>query len=119
MISKPERNKLRKKRHLRIRNRISGTAECPRLNVFRSNTNIYAQLIDDVAGVTLVSASTQDEGIESKGTKVEQAAAVGKLIAERATEAGHKAVVFDRGGYVYHGRVQALAEAARENGLEF
>ena len=119
MISKPERNKLRKKRHLRIRNRISGTAECPRLSVFRSNTNIYAQIIDDVAGVTLVSASSQDEEVKSNGTKVEQAASVGKLVAERATAAGHKTVVFDRGGYVYHGRVQALAEAARENGLEF
>ena len=117
MISKPERNKLRKKRHMRIRNKISGTAECPRLNVFRSNTNIYAQLIDDVAGVTLVSASSQDE--EVSGSKLEQATAVGKLIAERAVAAGNKAVVFDRGGYVYHGRVQALAEAARENGLEF
>ncbi|XJS10266.1 50S ribosomal protein L18 [Aerococcaceae bacterium WGS1372] len=117
MISKPERNKLRKKRHLRIRNKISGTAECPRLNVFRSNTNIYAQLIDDVAGVTLVSASSQDE--EITGSKVEQASTVGKLIAERAVAAGYKTVVFDRAGYVYHGRVKALAEAARENGLEF
>lgn len=115
MINKPERNKLRKKRHQRIRNKISGTAECPRLSVFRSNTNIYAQLIDDVAGVTLVSASSQDE----KGTKTEQAQAVGKAIAVKATEKGIKEVVFDRGGYAYHGRVKALAEAARENGLEF
>lgn len=115
MINKPERNKLRKKRHQRIRNKISGTAECPRLSVFRSNTNIYAQLIDDVAGVTLVSASSQDE----KGTKTEQAQAVGKAIAEKATEKDIKKVVFDRGGYAYHGRVKALAEAARENGLEF
>ncbi len=115
MINKPERNKIRKKRHQRIRNKISGTAECPRLSVFRSNTNTYAQLIDDVAGVTLVSASSQDE----KGTKTEQAQAVGKAIAVKATEKGIKEVVFDRGGYAYHGRVKALAEAARENGLEF
>ena len=118
MISKPDKNKLRKKRHNRVRNKISGTAECPRLNVFRSNTNIYAQVIDDVAGVTLVSASTQDESI-ANGTKTEQAQAVGKLVAERALEKGLKAVVFDRGGYIYHGRIKALAEAAREAGLEF
>ncbi|HJF16532.1 MULTISPECIES: 50S ribosomal protein L18 [Globicatella] len=117
MITKPDKNKLRKKRHARVRNRISGTAECPRLNVFRSNTHIYAQLIDDVAGVTLASASSNEESIS--GTKVEQATAVGKLIAERGAEKGLKAVVFDRGGYIYHGRVKALAEAARENGLEF
>ncbi|MGX7349682.1 50S ribosomal protein L18 [Dolosicoccus paucivorans] len=116
MINKPDKNKLRKKRHMRIRNRISGTAECPRLNVFRSNTNIYAQLIDDVAGVTLASASTDSS---AEGTKVEQSAAAGKLIAERAKEANIKRVVFDRGGYAYHGRVKAFAEAARENGLEF
>lgn len=117
MITKPDKNKLRKKRHARVRNRISGTAECPRLNVFRSNTHIYAQLIDDVAGVTLASASSNEESIS--GTKVEQATTVGKLIAERGAEKGLKAVVFDRGGYIYHGRVKALAEAARENGLEF
>lgn len=117
MITKPDKNKLRKKRHARVRNRISGTAECPRLNVFRSNTHIYAQLIDDVAGLTLASASSNEESIS--GTKVEQATAVGKLIAERGAEKGLKAVVFDRGGYIYHGRVKALAEAARENGLEF
>ena len=118
MISKPDKNKARLKRHKRVRKNISGTAECPRLNVFRSNTNIYAQLIDDVAGVTLASASTLDKEI-SGGTKVEQAAAVGKLVAERAVAKGNKKVVFDRGGYLYHGRVAALAEAARENGLEF
>ncbi|MGX7092142.1 50S ribosomal protein L18 [Hutsoniella sourekii] len=117
MISKPDKNKLRKKRHYRLRNKISGTAECPRLNVFRSNTNIYAQIIDDVAGVTLVSASSLDEGIS--GSKKEQANAVGKLVADRATAKDIKKVVFDRGGYAYHGRVQALAEGARENGLEF
>ena len=118
MITKPDKNQSRKKRHNRIRNRISGTAECPRLNVFRSNTNIYAQLIDDVAGVTLVSASSNEKDFKA-GTKTEQATEVGKLVAERAVAAGHKKVVFDRGGYIYHGRVKALAEAARENGLEF
>ncbi|MBG9983898.1 50S ribosomal protein L18 [Aerococcaceae bacterium DSM 111022] len=118
MISKPDKNKLRKKRHQRVRNKISGTAECPRLNVFRSNTNIYAQVIDDVAGVTLVSASTLDEAV-AEGSKTEQAAAVGKLVAERAKEANIETVVFDRGGYVYHGRVEALANAAREAGLQF
>lgn len=117
MITKPDKNKVRRKRHARVRNRISGTAERPRLNVFRSNTHIYAQIIDDVAGVTLASASSNDKAIA--GTKVEQATAVGKLIAERAAEKNIKAVVFDRGGYLYHGRVKALAEAARENGLEF
>ncbi|MFD2729284.1 50S ribosomal protein L18 [Enterococcus camelliae] len=118
MISKPDKNKTRQKRHRRVRNKISGTAECPRLNIFRSNKNIYAQIIDDVAGVTLASASALDKEI-SGGNKSEQAQAVGKLIAERATEKGIKVVVFDRGGYLYHGRVAALAEAARENGLEF
>lgn len=117
MITKPDKNKVRRKRHARVRNRISGTAERPRLNVFRSNTHIYAQLIDDVAGVTLASASSNDKTIT--GTKVEQATAVGKLIAERGLAKEIKAVVFDRGGYLYHGRVKALAEAARENGLEF
>ena len=118
MITKPDKNKTRQKRHRRVRNKISGTAECPRLNVFRSNKNIYAQVIDDVAGVTLASASTLDKEI-SGGTKVEQAQTVGKLVAERAAAKGVKEVVFDRGGYLYHGRVQALDEAARENGLEF
>lgn len=118
MITKPDKNKTRQKRHVRVRNKISGTAECPRLNVFRSNTNIYAQLIDDVAGVTLASASTLDKEI-SGGNKTEQASAVGALVAKRAVDKGVKEVVFDRGGYLYHGRVAALAEAARENGLEF
>ena len=118
MISKPDKNKLRQKRHARVRTKISGTAECPRLNVFRSNTNIYAQVIDDVAGVTLVSASSLDEAIE-KGSKTDQASAVGALIADRCKEANITKVVFDRGGYVYHGRIQALADAARENGLQF
>ena len=118
MISKPEKNKLRLKLHRRIRGKISGTAERPRLSIFRSNKNIYAQLIDDVAGVTLASASTLDENV-SDATKVEQAAAVGKAIAEAAKAKNISAVVFDRSGYLYHGRVQALADAARENGLEF
>ena len=119
MILKPDKNKTRKKRHQRVRRKISGTAECPRLNVFRSNKNIYAQLIDDVEGVTLASASTLDIEASDNDSKVEQAANVGKLVAERGKEQGITAVVFDRGGYQYHGRVQALAEAARENGLEF
>ncbi|MFC6316397.1 MULTISPECIES: 50S ribosomal protein L18 [Lapidilactobacillus] len=119
VISKPDKNKTRQKRHTRVRGKISGTAERPRLNIFRSNKNIYAQLIDDVAGVTLASASTQDKELTATGTKVEQAQQVGELIAKRAEDKGIKAVVFDRGGYLYHGRVQALAEAARENGLQF
>jgi large subunit ribosomal protein L18 len=119
LITKPDKNKTRQKRHMRVRNKISGTAERPRLNVFRSNQHIYAQLIDDVAGVTLVSASTLDKELDAKGTKTEQAVAVGALIAKRAEAKGLKDVVFDRGGYLYHGRVKALADAARENGLEF
>lgn len=119
MISKPDKNKTRKKRHQRVRRKISGTAECPRLNIFRSNKNIYAQLIDDVEGVTLASASTLDNEVSEEDTKKEQAATVGKVVAERAKENNITEVVFDRGGYKYHGRVQALAEAARENGLEF
>ena len=118
MITKPDKNQVRQKRHKRVRSKISGTAECPRLNVYRSNKNIYAQVIDDVAGVTLASASTLDSEI-SGGTKTEAASAVGALVAKRAADKGIKKVVFDRGGYLYHGRVQALAEAARENGLEF
>ena len=118
MITKPARNKTRQNRHKRVRNKISGTAECPRLNVFRSNKNIYAQIIDDVAGVTLTSASTVDKDITVEN-KVEAAKAVGASIAKKATEKGIKEVVFDRGGYLYHGRVAALATAARENGLEF
>ena len=118
MSSKPDKKKLRLKRHRRIRGKISGTAERPRLSSFRSNKNIYAQLIDDVAGVTLASASTLDENV-SDATKVEQAAAVGKAIAEAAKAKNISTVVFDRSGYLYHGRVQALADAARENGLDF
>ncbi|MBM7616767.1 large subunit ribosomal protein L18 [Weissella uvarum] len=118
MITKSDKNKVRQHRHTRVRGKISGTAERPRLNVYRSNKNIYAQLIDDVAGVTLASASTLDNSIE-KAPKTEQAAKVGALIAERAKAANIEDAVFDRGGYLYHGRVQALAEAAREAGLKF
>ena len=119
MISKPDKNKLRLKRHKRIRGKISGTAERPRLSIFRSNKNIYAQLIDDVAGVTLTSASSLDENVSEDATKVEQATAVGKAIAEAAKAKNISTVVFDRSGYLYHGRIQALADAARENGLDF
>ena len=118
MITKPDKNKVRQARHARVRSKISGTAECPRLNVFRSNKNIYAQLIDDVAGVTLASASTKESEIAS-GTKTEAAAAVGKLIAERSVAKGIKKVVFARGCYRYRGRVQAVGEADCENGLDF
>jgi len=115
MISKPDKNKLRLKRHKRVRGKVSGTAARPRLNVFRSNTNIYAQVIDDVAGVTLASASS----VKETGTKTEQAAKVGTLVAQAAKAAGIEDVIFDRGGYLYHGRVKALADAAREAGLNF
>ncbi len=118
MISKPDKNKVRQRRHMRVRGKISGTAERPRLNVYRSNKNIYAQLIDDVEGVTLASASTLDSEV-SGNNKTERAAGVGALVAKRANEKKITEVVFDRGGYLYHGRVQALAEAARENGLKF
>ncbi|MGM9540519.1 50S ribosomal protein L18 [Anaerovibrio sp.] len=119
MFVKEDKNKARQKRHLRVRNHISGTAERPRLNVFRSLSNIYAQVIDDVNGVTLVSASTKDKDFQNYGGNVEAAKAVGEAIAKRSLEKGISEVVFDRGGYVYHGRVAALAEAAREAGLKF
>ncbi|WP_167628334.1 50S ribosomal protein L18 [Listeria valentina] len=119
MITKIDKNKVRKKRHARVRSKITGTESRPRLNVFRSNKNIYAQLVDDVNGVTLVSASNLDKDFGSAESKVDAASQVGKLVAKRASEKGISAVVFDRGGYLYHGRVKALAEAARENGLEF
>ena len=112
------RNDVRKKRHARVRNKISGTPECPRLNVFRSSSHIHAQIIDDVNGVTLVSASSVDMKL-ANGGNVEAAAQVGKAVAERALEKKIENVVFDRGGYIYHGRVKALAEAAREAGLKF
>lgn len=119
MLLKEDKNKARQKRHLRVRNHISGTAARPRLNVYRSLANIYAQVIDDEKGVTLVSASSQEKSFEAYGGNVAAAQAVGKAIAERALEKGISEVVFDRGGYVYHGRVAALAEAAREAGLKF
>ena len=119
MFSKVDTNKQRLRRHKRIRAKISGTAARPRLDVFRSNANIYAQIIDDEAGVTLLSASTLDKEFEGYGGNKEAAKAVGAMIAKRALERGITEVVFDRGGYVYHGRVQALAEAAREGGLKF
>jgi len=118
MIVKESRNAMRVKRHMRIRKQINGTAECPRLNIFRSNSNIFAQLIDDVKGVTLASSSSVELKIKNGGN-VEGARLVGKDIAEKAKKLKIKNVVFDRGGYLYHGRVAALAEAARENGLEF
>ena len=119
MFVKEDKNKARQKRHLRVRNHISGTAERPRLNVFRSLSNIYAQVIDDVNGVTLVSASTKDKDFQNYGGNVEAAKAIGEAVAKRAIEKGITEVVFDRGGYVYHGRVAALAGAAREAGLTF
>ena len=119
MIKKESRNSMRIARHERIRKTITGTKEIPRLDVFRSNKAIYAQIIDDEKGITLVSASSLDKSLKLKnGGNVEAAKAVGKLIAEKAGKAKIKKVVFDRGGYLYHGRVEALAEAARENGLE-
>ncbi|OWA32898.1 50S ribosomal protein L18 [Saccharibacillus sp. O23] len=122
MITKGDKNKARLKRHLRVRKKIQGTVERPRLNVYRSEKHIYAQLIDDVNGVTIVSASTMDKELKSEitnGGNVEAATKVGTLVANRAKEKGYTAVVFDRGGYLYHGRIQALADAAREAGLEF
>ncbi|HBA93064.1 MAG TPA: 50S ribosomal protein L18 [Ruminococcaceae bacterium] len=119
MVSRQDSNIARKKRHVRVRGKISGTAECPRLNVYRSLSNIYAQLIDDVAGVTIAQASTVEKDFAQYGGNVEAAKAVGKKIAERAIEKGVKECVFDRGGYVYHGRVAAVADGAREGGLEF
>ena len=116
MVSRPDTKKARAKRHKRVRSKISGTAQCPRLCVFRSTNNIYAQLIDDVAGVTLAQANSLK--MENGGNK-EAAKAVGKLIAERAKEKNIVDVVFDRGGNIYHGRVKELAEGAREGGLKF
>ena len=119
MVNKPNSNKARLKRHARVRSKISGTASCPRLDVFRSNSNIYAQLIDDVNGVTLAAASSNEKDFGISGGNIEGARKVGKLIAERAAEKGNTKVVFDRGGYIYHGRVKELAEGAREGGLKF
>jgi large subunit ribosomal protein L18 len=119
MIKRPNTKAQRLKRHKRVRGKISGTPEVPRLNVFRSEMHIYAQIIDDVAGHTLCSASSVEKGFEGPGSNKEAAKKVGKTIAERAVAKGIENVVFDRGGYVYHGRVQALAEGAREGGLKF
>lgn len=119
MVNRPDTKAARLKRHKRVRAKISGTAECPRLNVFRSLQHIYAQLIDDVAGVTLVSASTTEKDFTNYGGNKDAAKEVGKLLAERAKEKNITDVVFDRGGYIYTGRVAALAEGAREGGLNF
>lgn len=119
MLTKPDGNLARLKRHKRVRAKISGTAGCPRLNVFRSLNHIYAQIIDDAKGVTLVSASSLDKEFEGKGGNKEAAKQVGLALAKKAAEKGITTVVFDRGGYVYHGRVQELAEGAREGGLQF
>lgn len=119
MINRPDTKAQRIKRHKRVRAKISGTPERPRLCVFRSLSNIYAQVIDDVNGVTLVSASSVEKDFEDFGGNCEAAKKVGKAIAERALAKGIENVVFDRGGYVYHGRVQNLAEGAREGGLKF
>ena len=119
MVSKTNRQLERARRHARVRNKISGTAERPRLCVFRSNTNIYAQIIDDVAATTLVSASTLDKEVKTKHANKEAAKELGTLIAKKAADKKIETVVFDRGGYIYHGVVKSLAEAAREGGLEF
>ena len=119
MYTRPNTNAQRMKRHKRVRAKISGTPERPRLNVFRSETNIYAQVIDDVNGVTLVSASSMEKDFACEGDKKAAAKQVGLNVAQRAKAKGIEAVVFDRGGYVYHGRVKALAEGAREGGLQF
>lgn len=122
MVSKKSRQEVRVKKHLKTRNRFSGTAERPRLSVFRSNNHMYAQIIDDVAATTLVAASTVEKDVKSelkKTNDVEAAAYIGTVIAKRALEKGIKEVVFDRGGFIYQGKIKALAEAAREAGLEF
>ena len=119
MVKTFDKNAQRMKRHTRVRGKISGTPERPRLNVYRSNANIYAQIIDDVAGVTLAAASSLDKSISGNGGNKEAAKAVGKLIAAKAAEKNIAKVVFDRGGNIYHGRVKELAEGAREGGLNF
>lgn len=119
MVNRPDTRAARIKRHKRVRGKISGTPETPRLDVFRSNAHIYAQIIDDVNGATLVAAASNEKDFEGCGSNCEGAEKVGKLIAERAKEKGIEDVVFDRGGYVYHGRVKALADGAREGGLNF
>ena len=119
MITKINRKAERERRHLRVRKKVSGTAECPRLCVYRSNSNLYVQIIDDNAATTLAQASTLDKEVKVKHANKEAAKEVGNLIAKRALEKNIKTVVFDRGGYIYHGVVKELAEAAREGGLEF
>jgi len=119
MFKKDDRQEARVRRHLRVRKKVSGTSERPRLAIFRSEKNIYAQIIDDVNAVTLVAASSLDKDFEGVGSNKEAAKLVGELIAKKALEKGIKQVVFDRGGFVYHGRIQNLAEGAREAGLEF
>jgi ribosomal protein L18, bacterial type len=119
MFNKDDRKKARVRRHLRVRKKISGTTERPRLAVYRSEKNIYAQVIDDINGITLVSASSLDKEFNGLGSNKEAAKVVGEMVAKRAIEKGIKEVVFDRGGYVYHGRIQNLAEGAREAGLQF
>ncbi len=119
MVKKPDRNLARLRRHRRVRGKISGTAERPRLDVFRSAKHIYAQVIDDVTGNTLCAASTMDKDFDGYGGNIDAAGKVGELIAKKALDKGIKSVVFDRGGFVYHGRVKALAEGARKGGLEF
>lgn len=119
MVNKADTNKARLNRHRRVRGKISGTAECPRLNVFRSTNNIYAQIIDDVKGVTLTAASSLDKDFNGNGGNKDAARKVGELIAKRAAEKGITEVVFDRGGYIFHGRVKELAEGARQGGLKF
>ena len=119
MVSKTDRKLERARRHARVRTKVSGTAERPRLCVYRSNTNVYAQIIDDVAGKTLVAASTLDKEVKTKKSNVEAAKEVGALIAKRAAAKNITTVVYDRGGYIFHGVVKELAEAAREGGLEF
>ena len=119
MVRKVNKKEMRQHRHVRVRGKISGTPERPRLNVFRSNANIYAQIIDDVNGVTLVAANTLEKGFEGATGNAEAAKKVGTILAERAKAKGIEQVVFDRGGYIFHGRVAALAEGAREAGLNF
>ena len=119
MVTKTNRKLERERRHKRVRTKISGTPECPRLCVFRSNTNLYAQVIDDVNQVTLASASTLDKEVKTKKSNKEAAKEVGALVAKRAIEKNIKTVIYDRGGYIYHGIIKELAEAAREAGLEF
>ena len=119
MITKTDRKFERQRRHIRVRRKISGTSECPRLCVYRSNKNIFVQIVDDVKQITLVSASTLDKEVKTKHANKEAAKEVGALVAKRALEKGIKTVVYDRGGYIYHGVVKELAEAAREAGLQF